>query len=208
MPSHATHILEAALPHIVFDGWTDAVLKRAAAEIGLSEFECNRVFPNGVADALAMWSETADAAMVVAFAQETAENKLKIREKIALLCMLRFRQHAGNREAVRRAVAWVNLPWNSPHGLRALYKTVDAMWHAAGDTATDWNFYTKRALLAKVYGSSLYVWLNDTSEDLVETEAFLRRRIENVMQIEKAKAKAKTSLDSLANWFPKPNTSR
>lgn len=203
MQSLPSQILHAALPHIVFDGWTDAVLTRAAADIGLSEFECKRVFPNGVADALAMWSEAADAQMIAAFEQETAEKKLKIREKIALLCMLRFRQHASNREAVRRAVAWYNLPWNSPHGLRALYKTVDAMWHAAGDTATDWNFYTKRALLAKVYGSSLYVWLNDTSEDLTETEAFLKRRIDNVMQIEKAKAKAKESLNKLSDWVPK-----
>ena len=112
---------------------------------------------------------------------------------------MRKRPH---REAVRRAIAFYAMPWNAAAGLSALYATVDAMWKCAGDTSTDYNFYTKRLLLSGVLTSTVRVWLEDTSADLAETESFLRHRIENVMQIEKAKAKAREHFGSLSNWMP------
>jgi ubiquinone biosynthesis protein COQ9 len=88
-----------------------------------------------------------------------------------------------NRPAVRRAIAVLSLPLNAPTGLRCLYDTVDLIWRAAGDTATDWNFYTKRTLLAGVYSSTVLYWLDDTSEDFVDTKAFLDRRIDDAMRL-------------------------
>jgi len=79
---------------------------------------------------------------------------------------------------------------------------MDEMWVAAGDTATDWNHYSKRILLSNVYTTTLQVWLADESEGLAETEAFLRRRIEDVMQIEKFKAKAKEKFSHFQEWMP------
>ena len=151
-------------------------------------------------EALAVYSARADARMVEALPDLVP---LKIRERIATAVMVRLRQQAPEREAIRRAVAVYALPWNIAAATRALYDTVDAIWRAAGDISTDYNFYTKRLLLAKVYTTTRTVWLGDMTEDLHETEAFLRRRIENVMQIEKLKAKAKDSLGGLADWLPK-----
>ena len=95
------------------------------------------------------------------------------------------------------------MPWNKMAELKMIYATVDAMWREAGDTSTDYNFYTKRLLLSKVYITSLRVWLDDTSPNLLTTEAFLRRRIDDVMQIEKLKAKAKGALANLESLLPK-----
>ncbi len=195
-------ILDAALPAIVFDGWTLATLENAATSIGLTAFDVKRAFPNGVADALALFSSRADEQMLAALAADYDLANMKIRERIATCVMVRLRQNTQHREAVRRALGFYALPWNASAGLTALYATVDAMWRAAGDTSTDYNFYTKRALLAGVFTSTVKVWLDDVSENLADTEAFLRRRIENVMEIEKAKAKLTAGFSKVEDWMP------
>ena len=197
-----TRILDAALPMVVFDGWTTATLEKAADSLSLSAFDAKRAFPGGVEEALALFSARADATMVEHLRQDYKLSAMKIRERIATAVMVRLRQQSPQREAIRRAIGFYALPWNAPAGLKALYATVDAMWREAGDTSTDYNFYTKRALLAGVLKTTVGVWLDDTSEDLTETESFLRRRIENVMQIEKAKASFRDRASKLDDWLP------
>ena len=104
---------------------------------------------------------------------------------------------AGHREALRHVLSFLALPQNAPLGLKCLYRTVDAMWRAAGDTATDYNFYTKRMLLSGVYGSTLLYWLDDESADYEDSWAFLDRRIADVMTIEKTKGRLKGFFDKL-----------
>jgi ubiquinone biosynthesis protein COQ9 len=198
----ADRILDAALPAIVFDGWTVATLEKAAISIGGSAFDVKRAFPGGVAEALALFSVRADEAMLETLRRDYDLKSMKIRERIATSVMIRLRQLLPHRETVRRAGGFYALPWNAAAGMRALYHTVDAMWHEAGDTATDYNFYTKRIMLAGVLKSTTSVWLDDQSETLADTEAFLRRRIENVMQIEKGKAKLRDRLGKFEEWLP------
>ena len=109
-----------------------------------------------------MSSERADQRTVADMEKEGVAS-LKIRDRIKNAVRIRLERHAGNREAARRALALLSLPFNAPLALRLLYRTVDAMWYAAGDTSTDFNFYTKRATLAGVYSSTLLYWLNDRS---------------------------------------------
>ncbi len=195
-----TRILDAALPAIAFDGWTMGALETAATSIGLTPFDVKRAFPGGVLEAVDLFVKRADEQMIAALPADYA--KQKIREKIAIAVMVRLRQQLPHREAVRRALAVYAMPWNAAHAMQRTYDTVDAIWRAAGDTSTDYNFYTKRLILSKVYASTMTVWLNDNSADLAETEAFLRRRIENVMQFEKFKAKAKEGLGKFEEWLP------
>ena len=196
-------LLDAALPNVVFDGWTQTMLERAATSIGRTAFDVRRAFPNGAIDAVNHFAARADAQMLETLRRDYDLSSMKIREKIATAVMVRLRAQAGSREAVRRALGLYALPWNMVAATKALYATVDAIWREAGDTSTDYNFYTKRLMLSKVYSSTVSVWLNDTTDDLSETEAFLRRRIENVMQIEKFKAKTKESLKGFKSWLPK-----
>ena len=196
-------ILDAALPAIVFDGWTMTTLETAAKNAGLTAFDIKRVFPGGIMDALAHFSARADAAMVETLRNDYSLTTMKIRERIATAVLVRLCQQTAYREAVRRAMAIYAMPWNKIAELKAIYATVDAMWREAGDTATDYNFYTKRLLLSKVYLTTLRVWLDDTSPNLLTTEDFLRRRIDDVMQIEKLKAKAKGALANLESLLPK-----
>jgi ubiquinone biosynthesis protein COQ9 len=122
---------------------------------------------------------------------------LKVRERIALAVRLRIEALAAHKPAARRAVQFLTLPQFAPEGARNLYRTVDAIWRGIGDTSTDFNFYSKRALLAAVYTTSLMRWFEDQSEDSRATWEFLDARIENVMQIEKAKAAAKRAIEKM-----------
>ena len=97
----------------------------------------------------------------------------------------------------RRAAAFLTLPPNATTGVKLLYNTVDAIWRAVGDTSTDFNFYTKRAILAGVYSTTLMRWFSDTGEDEEITNAFLQRRIDNVMQFEKFKAQVRERASGL-----------
>ncbi len=177
-------ILQHALPEVPFDGWTDAVIDRAAVKSGLKPGEYVRIFPAGVIDALNAWALQADAHLR-AQAETLDLSAMKVRERIAALVKLRIAYHTSNREALRSAMSFYLLPWHAMHGLRCLNRTVDLIWQLAGDRSVDFNWYSKRMLLAGVYSSTLLYWLDDASEQQVKSWEFLARRIENVMQVGK-----------------------
>ncbi len=198
-------VLAAALPHAAFDGFTDTVLTRAGQEAGVSAADLARLFEGGPIGLVAYYSEWADARMEERLAAMDL-GAMKIRARIAAAVKARLAVLAPNKEAARRAGALLSLPIHAALGARLVYRTVDAMWRAAGDTATDFNFYTKRGILAGVYGATAMRWFNDTSDDEKATDDFLAARIENVMQFEKFKAKAKEALSGFpmfADWTKK-----
>lgn len=175
-------LLRAILRHVPFDGWSLKALRAGAADLGLDAREARLLFPDGGTGMIALHSRLADAAMMAAVERHGLEG-MKIRARVALAIRLRLERAAEDREAVRRAVAVLSMPGNAALGARLLYQTVDAVWHAVGDTATDWNFYSKRALLAGVYGSTVLFWLQDETPRFADTWAFLDRRIDDVMKV-------------------------
>jgi ubiquinone biosynthesis protein COQ9 len=195
-------VLNAALPHAAFDGFTDMVLQKAGAEAGLVKADVARLFEGGPISLVEYFSTHTDAEMEKRLAAMDLKG-MKIRERIATAVKTRLAILKPNKEAARRAAALLSLPMHAALGARLIYRTVDAMWRATGDTSTDFNFYTKRGILAGVYGSTAMRWFNDTSEDEKATDEFLAARIENVMQFEKFKAKAKEALSNFpmfADW--------
>lgn len=193
-------LLKALLPHVPFDGWSAKALAAAAKDSGMDAGMASRVFPKGAAEALDFWIRETDTAMLAALeAQDMAA--LKIRERIAAAVMTRLDLVAPHREAVRRALALEAQPHQAPRLLGQLYRSVDAIWYAAGDTATDFNFYSKRLLLAGVYGATLLYWLEDKSEGFSATRAFLMRRVEDVMRIQKLRASLEKAVARLPNPF-------
>lgn len=186
----AKEIIQAALPLAAFDGWNQATLNKAAASIGYKSTDVIRVFPGGAVDAVLAYMRLCDAGMVQALAGYNLET-MKVRERIALCVRLRIMQYAPQREAARRALSLLANPLNAHHGLCALYQAVDEIWHAIGDSSTDFNFYTKRLTLAGVYSATLMHWLDDNSPDFESSWSFLDRRIENIMQFEKLKRRVR-----------------
>lgn len=171
----------------VFDGWSDAALISAAQMDGVDPDVARLAFPGGAMDMIAAWVGSVDLAMAAALPPE-ALAAMKIRVRIRALVEARLAAVAGREEALRRALAIMAMPQNVARAGKLGWASADAMWRLAGDTATDYNHYTKRALLAGIYTATLAVFVDDESEGRVTTRAFLDRRIENVMQFEKFKA--------------------
>lgn len=184
-------LADAVASEASFDGWTRAALASAARGLDLPAGEGERLFPGGPIDVLTFLSRRSDLRMVEDMEKEGVV-ALKIRDRIKGAVRIRLERHSGQRESARRALSLLSLPFNAPLALKLLYGTVDAMWYAAGDTSTDFNFYTKRATLAGVYSSTLLYWLNDRSPGAEATWAFLDRRIDDVMRIEKLKGQVRS----------------
>jgi ubiquinone biosynthesis protein COQ9 len=171
-----------------FDGWHPAAIDNAAAEAGIDPGMARLAFPDGPVDMIDAWFAFVDRAMAEALPAETLQ-AMKIRERIRALVTFRLETVATDREALRRALAVLAMPQNIPAATRLGWRTVDRMWRLAGDTAADFNHYTKRLTLSALYASTILVFLDDESEDFADTRAFLDRRIQNVMDFEKSKAK-------------------
>ncbi|HEU0067254.1 MAG TPA: COQ9 family protein [Sphingomonas sp.] len=178
-------------PHIAanaaFDGWGDAARDMAADAHRVDHDVARLAFPGGAVDMIDAWFAHIDAAMLAALPPQTLA-AMPIRARIAALVEARLAALAPDREALRRAVAVLALPANVARAARLGWRSADRMWRAAGDTATDYNHYTKRATLLAVYGTTIAVFLDDDSEGQADTRAFLSRRIDGLMRFEKAKA--------------------
>jgi ubiquinone biosynthesis protein COQ9 len=181
------HLASAVADAAVFDGWSEAAVASAALAKQVDPAVARLAFPGGAMDMVCAWIETIDRAMGEAFTAE-ALGAMKVRERIRALVQFRLDAIAGREEALKRALAVMAMPQNLKRSLKAGWSSADAMWRLAGDTATDYNHYTKRAILAGIYGATLAVFADDSSEDKAETRAFLERRIDGVMKFEKAKA--------------------
>jgi ubiquinone biosynthesis protein COQ9 len=171
----------------VFDGWTELAVSNAAELEGADPEVARFAFKGGAMALIGAWIASVDAAMAAALPAETLAT-LKIRERIRRLVQFRLDAIAGQREALRRALAIMAMPQNAARSLRLGWSSADAMWRLAGDTATDYNHYTKRMTLGALYASTLAVFAHDDSPGQAETRGFLDRRIEAVMNYEKAKA--------------------
>jgi ubiquinone biosynthesis protein COQ9 len=192
-------LLLAALPHVPFDGWSQKALTAGARDAGIDPALAADAFPGGASEMIELFNQWADRRAVAEL--EAADlGALKVRQRIALGVRRRIEANAAYREAIRLGLAHLTLPQNMPLATKVLYRTVDALWYAAGDTATDFNFYTKRGLLAGVYGATVLYWLNDKSPGSADSWAFLERRIADVMRIPPAMAR----FGRLASVLPNP----
>jgi ubiquinone biosynthesis protein COQ9 len=189
-------ILLAALPHIAFDGWSIRSLVMGAEDAGLTRQDLLHAFPDGVADAIAHWSDWADRKAVKAMSARDMAH-LRTHERVAMGVWSRLEAMGRFREAARKATAWLATPRRAALGGKLTYNSCDAIWRAAGDTSTDFNFYTKRGLLAGVVLSTTLYWLQDGSEGNQATSAFLDRRIQDVLTVGGRIGKARAALERL-----------
>jgi ubiquinone biosynthesis protein COQ9 len=170
-----------------FDGWSVKAVDSAAAQLGIDPAQARLAFPKDQAAMVDAYIQGVDAALESHFTPEKIA-ALKIRDRIRALIWYRLEVMAPAREAVRTGLSILAMPQNLPTALKAGWRSADLMWRIAGDTATDYNHYSKRLILSGVYGTTLLAWLDDQSEGWTETGAFLDRRLADVMRFEKWKA--------------------
>ncbi|QPQ56336.1 COQ9 family protein [Allosphingosinicella flava] len=173
-----------------FDGWSDKALAMAAAELGVPADRAKLAFPGGSVQMIDAWFDATDRGMAAAFPPERIAG-MKIRQRIRDLVLYRIEAMAPHKEALRRAFAILSMPQNALSAAKLAWRAADRMWRLAGDTATDFNHYSKRGILSALYTSTMLVFMDDESEGLAETKGFLDRRIDDVMRFEKFKAQWK-----------------
>ena len=187
MPTDAAdRLLDAALMHVPFDGWSEASFRAAVADTGVDPVVARGLFPRGALDLAVAFHKRGDAQMLARLA-ETDLSNMRFRDRVAFAVRTRI-EVVEDREAVRRGTTLFALPMHAADGARLIWGTADAIWTALGDTDRDLNWYTKRATLSGVYSSTVLYWLGDDSLDGQATWDFLDRRIEDVMRFEKVKA--------------------
>jgi len=191
-------LIEAMLPDVPFDGWSRAALRAAARRIAMPPGEALALFADGPADFVACFSRWADRRMLDRL-EGLPLDGLRVSERIAAAVNLRLEILEPSREAARRALAVLALPQHAPLAMRLLYETVDGIWYATGDSATDFSFYTKRATLAGVYAATLLYWLEDHSPGSADTRAFLDRCLGDVARLGQARQRVQSAVDRLPN---------
>lgn len=181
-------LLDAAMTHALFDGWSQATIEAASADLDMSAAEAKLLLPRGPVDLALAYHRRGDAQMIELLRAEDLSG-MRFRDRIAHA--IRLRLEIADKELVRRGLSLFALPNHTATGSKALWDTADHIWTALGDSSRDINWYTKRASLSAVYSATVLYWLGDETEDNAATWAFLDRRIENVMQFEKVKAKVR-----------------
>ncbi len=180
-------LLDAILPHVVFDGWSESAFRAAVRDTGTDPALARACCPRGAGDLVVAFHRRGDRALAALVEAQGAPGQ-RYRDRIAGLVRKRI-ELIGDREAARRAAAHFALPHNAPEGARLIWETADLIWRLLGDTSEDINWYSKRATLAGVYSATFLYWLGDESPGQADTWDFLDRRIDDVMRIEKVKAK-------------------
>jgi ubiquinone biosynthesis protein COQ9 len=186
--------IEAMLSHVPFDGWTIRALRAGLADAAMPADEATILFPGGAADMIAVFCDLADRRMTEAAAALTDGG---LTARVKAIIALRLAVNRPHKEAIRRALSMLALPGNARTAACITARTVDAIWHAAGDRSADFSWYTKRAILTAVYGATLLFWLRDASDDDADTRAFLDRRLHGVGRLTRARGRAGALLGRL-----------
>ncbi len=186
--------IEAMLPNVPFDGWTIRALRSGLASAGMPEDEATILFPGGAADMIAVFCDLADRRMTGVAGTLT---ETRVSARVPAIIALRLTMNRSNKEAIRRAVSVLALPGNARAAAAITARTVDAIWHAAGDRSADFSWYSKRAILTAIYGATLLFLLHDRSNDDSATRAFLDRRLQDVGRLAQARGRASSLLGRL-----------
>ncbi len=191
-------ILTKTLDHVVFDGWNNMTLNRACQELGVTELERNRLYPYGISDLINEFYLDLNTQTLAAL-KDVDMASMKIHHRIITTIKTRITLYEPYREAIRRLVSWIVIPSSKQpqYIFSRLFETADLLWRTAGDTSTDFSYYTKRLILISVYSQTLLYWLNDRSPNYEKTWKFLDKRIQNVLVITKVKFKLKSMVRKL-----------
>lgn len=187
-------IIDRALTHVVFDGWSELTLKKVICELNLSEVEMRKMFPRGGVDMALAFHERDDKKFLKEFSVSKFNHSDKrIRDRIESAINCRLDISANNKEAVKRSISLLTTPVYFSEASKAVWNTSDKIWISIQDKSDSLNWYSKRLLLSSVYSAAIIFWIEDDSVDFVETRAFVSRRINDVMAIERIKGVVKNS---------------
>ena len=190
-------IMLSCLRHVPFDGWSVEALNAGAADAGYDDAMALRAFSGDMGSVIKLWGAWSDQQMLDALDEIPKWDEMSVPDRVSAAVKSRIMVNAEHQEAFRRAASWLAMPIHIPLAMQGTLRTVNAMWYAAGDTATDWNYYSKRGILSTIYTATVLYWLSDTPDeegDYPQTWEFLARRLKDLGTITKAVKKVKNRM--------------
>jgi ubiquinone biosynthesis protein COQ9 len=186
-----------ALEHAALDGWNNGALGLAAEDLGHDHSMAEILFPEGESEAIDLICQHFDGLMVNDFMAKH-KNEKSITKRIELMIMCRLQAYEDYKKGVENTILHLMKPQNAVSGQKHLWRTLDIIWNIAGkDVTTDYNYYTKRGLLEFAYLQTIRFWHHDESENLVETQSFLREKLQSIV---KTATKAKNLFGKLSSF--------
>ena len=189
--------LNCAIKHVPFEGWNDGIFSTIAKDFKIKTQDVSSLFSGKYLELLKFYLEKNELEMITN-SKKLNLNNLKTHEKIYEIIIQRFEKNYRNKELIRKTLIALSLPQNLKLGISSLFKTIDNIWYLTGDKSTDFNFYTKRMILAPIYSSSLLFWIKDGSKDSENTKKFLIKKLKNTSIIKKIKY----SITDICNKIP------
>ena len=180
-------ILFSALEIVPFDGWYNDIIESACKRIHLPIQYADIFFPDGTVELVKFFCSYVDDLMLEEVLK-TNVNITKIHEKIILAIKIRFDILSKHKTSITKMISYLSLPWNVLNGATIFWDTADIIWsYVVGDSSTDFNYYTKRAVLSIIYRATLLYWISDDSKSHHKTLAFLTRKIKKHRRVKKQK---------------------
>ncbi|MDC0161760.1 hypothetical protein OAI94_00965 [bacterium] len=123
--------------------------------------------------------------------------RLPIHKRVKKILLLKI--YLMNKEKIFYKKIFINLlvPKKNISSLSQLYKSIDHMWFLAGDVSVDFNFYTKRIILAGIYSRVILFFFNNNNQK--DLEKIIDQDLRRVSKIPELKLK----LNMIKDYFPK-----
>lgn len=185
-------------------------LKKIVSDEGWSEKVLKQLLQNGVEKSDLVTFFQYDYKELLKYSLEELNNSLEkeinkiniinysLNKRIKKILMLRFNILNNDKEFYKKTFYHLLIPSNNKIMKSSLYKSVDTMWYLAGDNSTDFNFYTKRLILAVIYVNALFVLFNKNFD---EVESNIDRNLKKISIIPKIKDRISFIKDNIPVFF-------
>lgn len=165
---------------LVFNEWNDKLLADTETECGFVKGYCHIIFPEGIREIVDFFESWQDQKMLELLSQQ--ETPIKIRDRIDLALKIRIKDGIAKLVHLRNR-SYFAVPSNSIFATKTAFRTCDLIWRYAGDKSIDYNYYTKRGLLLSVYITSILYYIQDESEDNIDTDKYITKSLSNIITI-------------------------
>jgi ubiquinone biosynthesis protein COQ9 len=188
--------LDSMLPLVPLYGWTSRALAETLKEAGLDVSEAAWRFPGGAPEMIEIFLGLSLTRAVARVTPEIA-GEMRLGKRVRAVVDALLDELSSNKDATRRAAAWLILPRQAALSARLMVTLVDGIWHAAGDQSSDFSWYTKRGSLAAIMLPTLLFWLNDMDFDNATTLAFFDRRLDGLAAIGRARSRVRRRFEGI-----------
>ena len=189
-------ILEASKKILMIRSWDEKSLSLISKKTNISANEINLLFPNAFFDLIIFSLDQINIELERKF-QTYNILRFPLHLRIKKILMHKFNLMNKNKKFYNKIFFNLLLPSKNQFKLKQLYKSVDIIWYIAADNSTDFNFYTKRMILAGIYIRLMLFFFNNN--DLIKLEELLDKDLKRVLKIPKLKAKFKIVKENIPN---------